>query len=175
MRLVQESLRFIVPLSFVAIWARTWLFTRDQQPLPPRPTRATGGIRAHFAVPVARRRPRRRVRFTLKQLLLTVAILCVVLAGVKAYREWIFSRLAAYHAREEAGWRRTVGWWPASKKLVDYHSRRRQTYERATFLSIIPDEASPLASLPPPPPPRPITPPRPIAPSPGQSPVSDGP
>ena len=29
-----------ISLTFVAIWALTWLFTRDDQPLPPRPTRA---------------------------------------------------------------------------------------------------------------------------------------
>jgi hypothetical protein len=37
MRLVQESLRIIVPLSFLSIWALTWMVTRKQQPLPPRP------------------------------------------------------------------------------------------------------------------------------------------
>ncbi len=173
--LLSLPLRFLIPLCFVAIWALTWQFTRDHQPLPPRPTREPGRIRAHFLGPVARRRPPRRVRFTLKQLLVTVAILCVVLAGVKAYRERLFSRLASYHAREEAYWRQHVGWWPGAKKRVDYHSRWRHTYEQATFLSIIPEEASPLGLLPPPPPPRPITPPRPIAPSPGPTPVSGGP
>lgn len=175
MRLVQESLRFIIPLSLVAIWALTWLFTRGLQPLPPRPTRQPGRIKGHFAGSVARRRPRRRVRFTLKQLILTVAVLCLVLAGVKACRERIFSRLAAYHAREEARWSQSVGRWPAAKNLVDYHSRRKHTYEQATFLSIIPDESSPFASLPPPPAPTPITPPGPSPPPPGSSPVSGEP
>jgi hypothetical protein len=31
-----------IPLIFMAIWALTWLITRDDQPLPPRPTRAPG-------------------------------------------------------------------------------------------------------------------------------------
>ncbi len=29
-----------IPLTFVAIWALTWLVLRDDEPLPPRPTRA---------------------------------------------------------------------------------------------------------------------------------------
>jgi hypothetical protein len=173
--LLSLPLRFIVPLTFVAIWALTWLLTRDHQPLPPRPTHEPGGITPQFMGPVAKRRPRKRVRFTLKQLMLTVAILCVVLAGVKAYREWLFSRLAANHAREEARWSQSVGWWPAAKKLVDYHSRRKRMYEQANFLTIIPDESEPWASLPPPPAPTPITPPRPIPPPRGPWPVSGDP
>jgi hypothetical protein len=35
-------LQFIVPLSFLAIWALTSLLNRDAQPLPPRPTRGPG-------------------------------------------------------------------------------------------------------------------------------------
>ena len=35
-------LQFIVPLSFLAIWALTSLLNRDAQPLPPRPMRGPG-------------------------------------------------------------------------------------------------------------------------------------
>src|SRR5689334_1535404 len=35
-------LQFIVPLSFLAIWALTSLLNRDAQPLPPRPMRGLG-------------------------------------------------------------------------------------------------------------------------------------
>ncbi len=35
-------LQFIVPLTFLAIWALTSLLNRDAQPLPPRPGRAPG-------------------------------------------------------------------------------------------------------------------------------------
>ena len=33
-----------IPLTFAAIFALTWLFTRDDQPLPPRPTRRTASV-----------------------------------------------------------------------------------------------------------------------------------
>ena len=35
-------LQFIVPLTFLAIWALTSLLNRDAQPLPPRPNRGLG-------------------------------------------------------------------------------------------------------------------------------------
>jgi hypothetical protein len=40
--LLSLPLRISIPLTFVAIWALTWLFTRDDRPLPPRPARAAG-------------------------------------------------------------------------------------------------------------------------------------
>ena len=43
-------LQFIVPLTFLAIWALTSLLNRDAQPLPPRPGagrfRGPGRVRA---------------------------------------------------------------------------------------------------------------------------------
>jgi hypothetical protein len=165
--LLSLPLRYNVPLSFVAIWALTCLFNRDDQPLPPRSTREPGRIKPLFVGPAVSGRPRKRVLLTLMQRMLAVLVLCVVLAGVKAYREWLFSRLIAHHAREEARWSQSVGWWPAAKTLVEYHSRRKRAYEQANILTIIPDESEPRASLPPPPPPSPITPPRPIPAPPG--------
>jgi hypothetical protein len=46
-------LQFIVPLTFLAIWALTSLLNREAQPLPPRPTRgpAPGGGRPGMGVP----------------------------------------------------------------------------------------------------------------------------
>ena len=41
-----------------------------------------------------------RMRFTVKRLMLAVVLLALLLSGVKTYRGWMFSRLAAYHARE---------------------------------------------------------------------------
>src|SRR5271165_6299281 len=40
-------IQFIVPLTFLAIWALTSILNRDAQPLPPRPTRlpGPGGVR----------------------------------------------------------------------------------------------------------------------------------
>jgi hypothetical protein len=35
-------IQFIVPLTFLAIWALTSILNRDAQPLPPRPTRPSG-------------------------------------------------------------------------------------------------------------------------------------
>src|SRR5215472_16137044 len=50
-------LQFIVPLTFLAIWALTALLNRDAQPLPPRPNRGLGpgGPRAGVALPPAGR------------------------------------------------------------------------------------------------------------------------
>ena len=35
-------IQFIVPLTFLAIWALTSILNRDAQPLPPRPGRPPG-------------------------------------------------------------------------------------------------------------------------------------
>ncbi len=51
-------LQFIVPLTFLAIWALTSLLNRDAQPLPPRPGRAPGaggGPRPGMGIPPAGR------------------------------------------------------------------------------------------------------------------------
>jgi hypothetical protein len=51
-------LQFIVPLTFLAIWALTSLLNRDAQPLPPRPGRAPGaggGPRPGMGAPLAGR------------------------------------------------------------------------------------------------------------------------
>ncbi len=51
-------LQFIVPLTFLAIWALTSLLNRDAQPLPPRPGRAPGtggGSRPGMGAPLAGR------------------------------------------------------------------------------------------------------------------------
>jgi hypothetical protein len=50
-------LQFIVPLTFLAIWALTSLLNREAQPLPPRPARspAPGGARPAMSAPVAGR------------------------------------------------------------------------------------------------------------------------
>ena len=51
-------LQFIVPLTFLAIWALTSLLNRDAQPLPPRPGRAPGtggGPRSGMGASVAGR------------------------------------------------------------------------------------------------------------------------
>jgi hypothetical protein len=160
--LLSLPLKLLIPLIFGAIWALTWLVTRGHHSLPPGPTRQLDPIRAHSAGPGATRRLQIHVRFTLQQMILTVAVLCAVLAGIKAYREWDFSCRVAFHAREEASWSKFIARWPAAKVMVDYHSRRKRAYEQATFLTIIADEAAPsLASLPPPPAPTPS--PKPIA------------
>jgi hypothetical protein len=51
-------LQFIVPLTFLAIWALTSLLNRDAQPLPPRPGRvpgAGGGPRPMMGAPLSGR------------------------------------------------------------------------------------------------------------------------
>jgi hypothetical protein len=153
----EHLIQFVVPLAFVGIWALTRVFTADREPLLPRLIRRNGGIGPRFVGPVAESSPPRPVRYTLRQVMLVVALISVVLAGVKAYLERIFSSRAAYHAREEALWSDSEGWWPSAKKLVDHHSRMKRMYEQATFLSIIHEESDPLPTLPPPPAPTPIT------------------
>src|SRR5437763_5119447 len=51
-------LQFIVPLTFLAIWALTSLLNRDSQPLPPRPHRGpgSGDPRPGMGLPSAGRR-----------------------------------------------------------------------------------------------------------------------
>ena len=50
-------LQFIVPLTFLAIWALTSLLNREAQPLPPRPGRSPvpGGPRPGMGAPMAGR------------------------------------------------------------------------------------------------------------------------
>ncbi len=50
-------LQFIVPLTFLAIWALTSLLNREAQPLPPRPGRTPvpGGPRPGMGAPMAGR------------------------------------------------------------------------------------------------------------------------
>jgi hypothetical protein len=52
--LLSLPLSISIPLTFAAIWALTWLFTRDSQPLPPRPTCA-GPVSGAHAVGLAER------------------------------------------------------------------------------------------------------------------------
>lgn len=47
-------IQFIVPLTFLAIWALTSLLNRDSQPLPPRPGRPQGGPGGTRPAPASR-------------------------------------------------------------------------------------------------------------------------
>ena len=133
----------------MAVWALTWLIKGDHQQLPRRPAGEPGPLKRHLVRRFAERHPRKWVQLTLKQLILTVAILCVMLAGVKVCRERVFSRLAAYHAQEEARWNEYSPGWASAQARPDYHGRMRRIYERATFVTIIPDEPEPLLAAPP--------------------------
>lgn len=88
-------------------------------------------------------------RMTLKNLMILVAVVGIVLTAARAYRERKFSRLAAYHAQQEAHWRRYSTRWLSARRLADYHGRMRREYQRATALTIIRSVPEP-APLPPP-------------------------
>jgi hypothetical protein len=83
--------------------------------------------------------------------MLAVAVLCLFLTAMKACREREFSQLAAYHAQEEAKWRRSSKGWPSAQQLADYHGCMRRAYQQASGFAIIPNLPKPKM-LPPPPP-----------------------
>src|SRR4051794_8102397 len=53
---IENLIQFIVPLTFLAIWALTSLFNREAQPLPPRSGRVPGpgGARPGLGNPVSK-------------------------------------------------------------------------------------------------------------------------
>jgi hypothetical protein len=59
---IDHLFQFIVPLTFLAIWALTSLFNREAQPLPPRTGRAPNpaGPRPGGGLPIPPRPPERR-------------------------------------------------------------------------------------------------------------------